>query len=389
MSVDSGLVTVPSRVVLEGVPRVHFYEGGTRCPEDITFPSVVRALLEYLGEKDYGCKHTLPQNPSCQTLCTYSYILGVSGAAFFLSWGPGWRMENGEIMYMSDDAAEPFRRAFDAIGYSHEYISKESDPGDEKLFRDRIVASIAKDRRPVIAFGIIGPPESCLVTGYDEGGELLMGWNFFQGNPEFAEGVEFEPSGYFRKRNWFQDLSGLIIVGEKRDGPLLPQTFLEALRFASRVVRTPQIAAYGEDRFNGLAAYTAWAEALQHDAQFATEDVGALQSQHMAHDAQVGFLAEARWYGSRFLIEATEHLHYSAAEHLLRAAACYAAEHDLMWDLWNLAGGLGNAQAYRKFADPSVRRQMAPVILEARERDAEAIAHIERAAERASKGGES
>ena len=36
----------PDRVVLEGVPRVHFYEGGPRCPEDIILPSVMRALLE-------------------------------------------------------------------------------------------------------------------------------------------------------------------------------------------------------------------------------------------------------------------------------------------------------------------------------------------------------
>jgi len=35
--------------VLEGVPRVHFYEGGKRCPEDITFPSCLRAILEYLN----------------------------------------------------------------------------------------------------------------------------------------------------------------------------------------------------------------------------------------------------------------------------------------------------------------------------------------------------
>lgn len=46
----------PARVVLEGVPRVHFYAGGDRCPEDITFPSCLRACLEYLGN-GLGCKH--------------------------------------------------------------------------------------------------------------------------------------------------------------------------------------------------------------------------------------------------------------------------------------------------------------------------------------------
>ena len=31
----------PVRCVLDGVPRVHFYEGGKRCPEDIILPSVM------------------------------------------------------------------------------------------------------------------------------------------------------------------------------------------------------------------------------------------------------------------------------------------------------------------------------------------------------------
>jgi hypothetical protein len=37
------MTTVPDRLVLEGVPRVHFYEGGPSCPEDIPFPFVMRA----------------------------------------------------------------------------------------------------------------------------------------------------------------------------------------------------------------------------------------------------------------------------------------------------------------------------------------------------------
>jgi hypothetical protein len=31
-----------------------------------------------------------------------------------------------------------------------------------------------------LAFGIIGPPECCIVTGCDEHGNVLIGWNYFQ-----------------------------------------------------------------------------------------------------------------------------------------------------------------------------------------------------------------
>ncbi len=93
----------------------------------------------------------------------------------------------------------------------------------------------------------------------------------------------------------------------------------------------------------------------------------------------MGLVAEARWYGSLFLIQAahSDLLPYAMAEDLLAAAACWAGEHDLMWRLWNLAGGNGNPEAYRRLGDPAVRRRMARVIEEAREKDTQAARHIE------------
>ena len=48
---------------------------------------------------------------------------------------------------------------------------------------------------------------------------MLIGWSFFQGMPEFSAGLEFEPSGYFRKRDWFGDTESLVIIGEKGERP--------------------------------------------------------------------------------------------------------------------------------------------------------------------------
>ena len=67
------------------------------------------------------------------------------------------------------------------------------------------------------------------------------------------------------------------------------------------------------------------------------------------------------------------------SEHVLHAAACYAAEHDLMWQLWDLAGGISNPEAWKRLADPAVRRQMVPIIHQARDKDAQAADHMERA----------
>ena len=372
------MTTIPDRLVLEAVPRVSFYDGGSGCPEDIPFPSVMRALMEYLGEKDFGCRTRHSLQPGCKINCSYSFFVGVSGVASFLSWKPGWEGDNVEIMYMSDDPAAPFDRAFRAAGYEYQVVSVEEGRDNEAVFRQRIVESIQKGR-PVLAFGPIGPPESAIITGYDEAGGVLIGWSFFQGLPEFNAGVEFEPSGQFRKRDWFNYPPGFscIIVGQKVERPPLSETYRRALEWMLQVTRTPLT--FG-NRHNGLAAYTAWAEQLLRDEDF-PDDEASLRQRHDVHNNVVGTLAEARWYGSQFLLQAGDPdvAHYRTIADLYHAAACYAAEHDLMWKLWDLAGGNGNPDAYRYFADPAVRRQMVPIIRQAQDQDAQAADHIARA----------
>jgi hypothetical protein len=379
----------PDRVVLEGVPRVHFYEGGKRCPEDIALPSVMRAVLEYLGETDYGCKHCLARSPDCKVLCTYAFLVGVSGAASYLSWKEGWHGDNPVIFYMSDDAAAPERHIFEAIGYEFEWVTKENGRDNEATFRQRIVESIQRGM-PVLGYGVIGPPEPSIVAGYDQGGDVLIGWSFFQGFPECNAGVEFEPSGQFRKRDWFRDTECLLIVGDKVDKPSLEQTCRTALEWMLQVTRTPMVhpepdaPEHYRQRHTGLAAYDAWAEHLLRDEEWPAGDEATLRAHHRVHEHAVGTVAEARWYGSVFLAELVEGFEAGPGKRgtqaeILHAAACYAAEHDLMWEVWELAGGIGNPEGYRYTADPAVRRAMAEIVRQARDKDAKATEHIERA----------
>ncbi len=51
-----------------------------------------------------------------------------------------------------------------------------------------------------------------------------------------------------------------------------------------------------------------------------------------------------------------------------------------MWKNWGLVGGFGYSDdKARKFAEPDIQRQISTIILEAREKEAEAIKHLERA----------
>jgi hypothetical protein len=384
MSVQPAIAQAPSRLVLEGVPRIQFYEGGPRCPEDVCLPSVMRAYLEYLGDADLGCKHCLASNPSCKVFCSYSFFMGITGAAAFLSWKKGWHGDNVAIFYMSADPAAPERRAFAAIGYAHEWLEKSPGEDNEAIFRQRLLESLQKGR-PVIGYGIIGPPEPCLIAGFDEGGDVLIGWSFFQKFPDFNLGVEFEPSGCFRKHDWYKDTACLLFVGEKGDRPPLAESYRKALNWLLQVARTPQVRpepdapAWYQERANGLAAYTAWAEHLLDDEAFPAADEGILRQHHSIHNDAVGNLAEVRWYGSQFLLEAINFLPYQMAEDLLHAAALYAGEHDLMWKVWDLAGGNGSPQAHTFMPDPLIRRQMADLVLQARQKDAEAANYVAQA----------
>lgn len=381
------------RLVLEGVPKVAFYQGGPRCPEDLILPSVMRSILEFLGgsgtgDRVYGCKHSLARNPDCKILCTYAFLVGVSGVASYLSWKDGWHDDNVAPFYMSADPAAPERHVFDAIGYAHEWVTKEQDgdSGPSKgrdRFLERIVESLQRGK-PVLGYGVIGPPEPAIITGYDEGGDVLIGWSFFQN-----AATECEPSGYFRQRNWFEDTMCLLIIGEKQDKPALRDTYRAALRWMLQVTRTPMVRpepdapAWYQQRHNGLAAYEAWAEHLRRDDAWPSGDEAVLRAHHQVHDQVVGMVAEARWYGSVFLAQVVEGFEAGPRRQgrqaeLLHAAACYAAEHDLMWEVWDLAGGIGNSEAYRAMADPAVRRQIASVILQARDQDTQAAQHIER-----------
>ena len=37
---------------------------------------------------------------------------------------------------------------------------------------------------PVLAFGVVGPSDCCIITGYDQGGDVLLGWSTYQDIPE-------------------------------------------------------------------------------------------------------------------------------------------------------------------------------------------------------------
>jgi RNA polymerase sigma factor (sigma-70 family) len=368
------------RSVLEDVPRVSFQlhlgkddSGLRRCPESFPFPSCLRSSLEYMGD-DMGYSKILVANKAWRLDTTYVYLMGTTGGAFRLSWKPGWYMGNPSLTLMSDNPLDPYHRGLKSIGYSYEILEKDDRLFTEKNVRDLIVDSIQKEGRPVIANGVVGPPVDCLITGFDDEGEVLIGWSYFQGVKEFSEDVEFEPNGYFRKRNWFKDVYRLIILGEKKRRPPLKKACRDALSWAVKLARTPVVQG---DCAAGLSAFDAWAKAISLDEEFTDKKVKELHHRYHVHMDASGTIAEGRWYAYQFLQKVLEDVDCPKGE-ISKASKCYDAEHTLMWQLWGLVGGPGaSVKKAKLFKEKEIRQKSAAIILQARERDEKAAHHLE------------
>ncbi len=369
------------RRVLEKVPKVSFElhqkkekSGLRRCPESMPFPSCLRSYLEYMGD-DMGFKKVTVYDRDWRLDTAYVFLMGTTGVAFRLSWKPGWHLGNPSLTLMSEDPLAPYTRGLDSAGYAYEIIQKEGDSLEDN-FRKRIIQSIQERGRPVIANGVVGPPVDCLITGFDEGGDVLIGWSYFQRAREFSADLEFEPSGYFRKRNWFKDTHRLIIIGDKTKRQSLDSIYKEALDWALTLVRTPLVQ---KDCQSGQAAYKAWAEAIRKDEEFTDKKVKELHHRYHVHMDATGMIAEGRWYAYQFLHKVMEDIPCPKQE-LTQAAACYDKEHSLMWKAWGLVGGPGaSVNKARLFKDSGIRRKTAEIILQAKDEDKKAADILERA----------
>ncbi|MCE7979982.1 MAG: hypothetical protein DYG89_02220 [Caldilinea sp. CFX5] len=336
MKNQAGLTIDAPQLRLENVPRIGF---------DVhlsPFPGALYALLDYCGDHQ-----------------AYDYLMGITGAAFRRLWNP----DDGGNIDLARFGEMPFRLAFTALGYRWRRL-----PAEKATMLAAIKTSLAHGVPP-ISFGICGPPEAGLVTGYAEDGAVLYGWSYFQPTRD----------GYYELRDWFTTMDkssgyGLLVLGEKTPPPPPREILLTALEWAIDLACTSRRSAL-PNHVSGLAAYEAWADALVCDADYPADKADALAFRTMIYGDQC-MMVEDRREAARFLRRMKSAAPCEAAL-LAEAATLYDNVAALVYQLWPWPVE-PNAGAIQGLSDPAQRRQLAVTIRTAREQEARAVALLEK-----------
>lgn len=340
--------------ILYGVPKVQYsYE------ECTPFPACLKACLNYMGQN-----------------IDYAYLMAASGAAFRLRWNTCcWDGGNVDILCIYENKYEAFERSFKAAGRSYKILSRESSNKDE--FISFIKAEIDYGR-PVIALGIIGPPEACIITGYLDSGETLLGWNFFQGNPEFAKDTEIHETGYFITNKWWENKNTLAVmsIGENQNELVTSKDIITNaidIMTKSKVTFKNRYGNDTEEYAGGQEAYDAWAKAVGNDKDFPQNAILPLLFERIMcqGDAQV-MVGEGRSYAACFM-EWVARTNKSVAEECIEAAKYFRFAAQCIFKMDELRGGFEqNEDTIRKFSEPLVRKKTVQFILEAKQNEAKA-----------------
>jgi hypothetical protein len=337
------------RCILEGVPKVGYHTH--LCP----FPGSLYAVLQYIRDP-----------------VDFDYLMGVTGAAFRRVWDKD-DGGNVDLMYFWP---EPHQRIFKALRYEFRTVGH-ADKGEMiEAVKDSITQG-----KPLISFGIIGPPEAGVVAGYSKDGQVLHGYSYFQ---------EGDVQGYYEKADWFETMGrgspyGFIVIGDKKteSGPTKRETLISTLEWAVDLARKPRLRDItgrpeNGDHANGLAAYDGWANGLEVDADYPKDDIEVLKTRVMVHGDQCCMLEERR--NAAGCLKSMADIAPEAEEELAAAASLYKQVANEGSSIWLWGHDMGE-KARQGLADPEARKKIASAVRASAKKEAEAVGHLERALE--------
>ena len=180
----------------------------------------------------------------------YDYVCAVSGGAFMTAFSKeGWDFGN----HSARNVPIIFEHTFKMFGYAVTRHIKSDFETDSRLIMDSIDRGM-----PVIADGVINCSNECLISGYDNDGLVLLGYNPFM-YIENDHNEAHDDTGYFRKTDWHDNFTSFLIIGEKTEKPSKEMVFAETLKLIKRLISEESLV---QSHHNGISAHKAFANAL-------------------------------------------------------------------------------------------------------------------------------
>lgn len=322
--------------ILYGVPKVAY------GPEGCTpFPMCVHSCAKYLG---------LPVD--------YTQAMAESGAAFRLAWNTAyWDGGNVDSVFAFDQPDKIFSLGMRTINRSLKMLARTPETKKEEF--TNFIRTEIDSGNPVIALGIIGPPEACVIAGYRDNGDTLLGWNVFQEYPEYQTEVTFENNGYFITKSWWEnpETQAVIATGTDLLPPLSPK---EALQNAAEALRGRMCGTFAK----GILAYDAWKNALLCEKDFPRDAVfPMLVERMMCHGDAMDCLSDGRFHAAKYLRRLAEN-HSLQAGKLNAAAREFESITKIIWEemIPVLGGWERGEKQIRQLAEPESRRLFAAQI---------------------------
>jgi len=333
-------------VVLYGVPKVHYGAFGVT-----PLPITMKAAANFMGME-----------------LEYEDAIVYCGAAFRITWNETcWDGGNVGDILAFDEPTKVFRLALESLGCEYNLIertqtTKKSDFAD--FIKSKIDIGI-----PVMARGIIGPPEMGIVAGYRDNGDTLLGWNVFQEYQDVAKNVSFDESGYYITGHWWEnpDTCALMSFGEVKNEGFTVKTIVEN----AIEVMTPR--RHGDYAKAGYA-YDAWKKSILNEGEFSKNMISPLLVERlMCQGDAMDCIADGRYNAQKFFSKLAER---EPSQPLYgQIANQFAAVSKSVHKMFETLGGWERGEAQMKaFATPETRQKLGILIDECKASDEKALA---------------
>lgn len=333
--------------ILYGIRKIEHGAYGS----DTMFPICVKAVSEYLGDD-----------------VSYAYIMAATGAAFRLVWNrKEWDLSNIDIYHTLRESNDIYQYGAKALGREFSFLGRE-EWTSKKEFVSYIKTAVANGY-PAIALGIIGPPEPCIVAGFELDGNVLIGWNFFQNDPEFSAAVDIMDNGYFRCESWWEntDTQAVMCIGEKKGAPY---TDKEVVKMALKIMEAREENTYAK----GIRAYQAWKDMILQEKWFENGSTfDNLFSKLLVQNDAMTCLYDGRKWAAKYFEELAEQYEDSEKTFCMDIAGSFDKVSAIAGEMKSLIGNWNNAERMQKnFGNRMIREKLGELIDAAENEDRQA-----------------